>query len=568
MDKIRRGYSTPEHKTLVAEGFFNLYEQALANALVLRTRQTNPATVDTEIFYLFEKSRSALLREATQVNQAELLLPNHLLNQKRVLLGAIYLLRNKIYDETDETQKAHYLGKLSTTEKAYEDFLQTLKKNYPSYYASNYAAEVVGLAEVQQEKLPAHTLVLGYLYGEDAIYGLGISQQSFIIRQIPLSSGFEARLKEFLNYIRNGESTGELSDYNQYNTSAHYFYRKLVAPLLPDSGQAIEKMVVIPDGLLSYLPFEILHTQAASTSPKVDYIKLPYLFRQFATRYEYSATLLFDKPAAALASTSTDNYLGFAPIYEDDNFLGAQRSFQEEFPNTRRRSGELRYNREEVENSSQLFDGQSFIGEEATKANFLRHAESCQGILHLSMHGLVNDTLPDRSCLVFGKTPASQKRGRRSSPGDSPLLHAYELYHLKIPAEMVILSACETGTGKFSRGEGILSLGRAFKLAGCKNVVMSFWPVDDQSTSQLMQRFLNNLAQGMNKDVALQQARLKYLEEEGQSHQLSPHYWAAFVLVGDDLPLSRQAQIPLYFYGIATLLIGAGTWGLWRKYSR
>ena len=99
------------------------------------------------------------------------------------------------------------------------------------------------------------------------------------------------------------------------------------------------------------------------------------------------------------------------------------------------------------------------------------------------------------------------------------------------------MSACETGIGKIARGEGIISLARAFKYAGCRNIVMSLWKANDKTTSGIMYDFCKNLKKGMPKDEALQRAKLKYLESSDHSH---PFYWATFVLIGDNLPVEKN----------------------------
>ena len=95
---------------------------------------------------------------------------------------------------------------------------------------------------------------------------------------------------------------------------------------------------------------------------------------------------------------------------------------------------------------------------------------------------------------------------------------------------MVVLSACETGIGEFKTGEGVVGLGRAFALAGAKSLVTSLWAVNDKATSDLVTSFFENIYDGLPKDIALQKAKLEYLENSKQSH---PFYWAAFVPMGD-----------------------------------
>ncbi|MFW5700333.1 MAG: CHAT domain-containing protein [Cyclobacteriaceae bacterium] len=112
-------------------------------------------------------------------------------------------------------------------------------------------------------------------------------------------------------------------------------------------------------------------------------------------------------------------------------------------------------------------------------------------------------------------------------------LNIHELYNMQLNAYLAILSACETGMGSYSRGEGIMSLGRGFAYAGCPSVLMSLWKANDQAGKQLMEKFNGYLRSGLDKDAALRQAKLDYLETADQltSH---PYFWSAFVLMGNE----------------------------------
>jgi len=140
------------------------------------------------------------------------------------------------------------------------------------------------------------------------------------------------------------------------------------------------------------------------------------------------------------------------------------------------------------------------------------------------------------------------------------LLHAYEIYPRNLRADLAVLSACETGLGKWRKGEGMMSLARAFKYAGCPNIVMSLWQADDQTSADVMASFFSYLKQGLPKDQALRKAKLDFLDK-GSGKQF-PHYWAPFVLIGDDTPVelssfgwSRQNWM-LLGCGLGALLLG------------
>src|SRR5262249_14670407 len=167
-------------------------------------------------------------------------------------------------------------------------------------------------------------------------------------------------------------------------------------------------------------------------------------------------------------------------------------------------------------------DNQLLIGGDATESNFKKLPLSEFRILHLAVHGVAHASLPDRPALVPGGSADS---------GEDGLLQVREIRDLSLHAELVTLSACDTGSGKLLGQEGIASLERAFLLAGAKSVIASLWPADDTFTIALMKRMYQHLADGEDKGAALRQAKLDLLKEFGD--QALPIYWAGFTLVGD-----------------------------------
>ena len=173
------------------------------------------------------------------------------------------------------------------------------------------------------------------------------------------------------------------------------------------------------------------------------------------------------------------------------------------------------------------------------------------------MHAYANNENDDFSGLIFTQQPDTVR--------EDGFLHANELYNLSLNSELAVLSACETGIGTLAPGEGIMSLGRAFKYAGCPNVTMSLWNADDQSTSQIMQRFFTHLHDGAAKDQALREAKLDYLGG-ARSARAHPYYWAAFVQVGDSAPLSETGSFSWWWVVVGALALILGVWFVRRRF--
>jgi len=148
--------------------------------------------------------------------------------------------------------------------------------------------------------------------------------------------------------------------------------------------------------------------------------------------------------------------------------------------------------------------------------------------LHFASHGLLDERFPLNSGLAL-TIPGEMKEGR-----DNGILQAWEIFeHLRIDADLVVLSACETGLGKEMGGEGLVGLTRAFEYAGARSVLASLWGVADETTAELMKRFYSYVKAGQTKDAALRRAQLELIRG-AVGHQAShPFYWAAFQLNGD-----------------------------------
>ncbi|MEM6699857.1 MAG: CHAT domain-containing protein, partial [Bacteroidota bacterium] len=314
----------------------------------------------------------------------------------------------------------------------------------------------------------------------------------------------------------------QLKDYQQL---AFQLYENLLAPVLQEFN-AIQKLLIIPDGMLGYLPFELLLEE--TTTIQNSFRSLPYLLKEYSIRYEYSVRFLL--PSKTDLDQPLSDLLAFAPNFESNDAYS-----------------KLAFNALETTAIQELIGGKTLTGIDATAANFKSLAEQ-YGILHIASHASVRDSAPNFSHLVF--TPNKQ---------EDHLLNAYELYGLSLHAQLAVLSACETGTGQLQTGEGIMSLSRAFQYAGCSSIITSLWKAEDQSTYQIMVQLYKMLREGKDKDEALRQAKLDFLAESEQQYT-HPFYWGTFVLIGNEKALifkhSFQWEM-LFLFMIALIAIGS-----------
>lgn len=503
-----------------------------------------------QAFRYAEKSKAQLLAEALResADKQRAGIPDTLLQKEKQLKIDIAFYKKQIFQEQqksnfDTAGVLLWQNEILQRRRAYEDLLSKLESGYPEYYQTKYRHPALTVAGAQAA-LPAETGLLEYFQGDRGTYVFYFDRSRAVGLRLPADSSFSVALNHLLDGLRDRDRVAEqglsAAAIAGFANDAAAVYRTLIAPAVE---KIPKKLLVIPDGRLSYLPFELLLTQNPETSNALNYSTLPYLLRQTTLRYEYSAGLALQSPARRLPSRF---FAGYAPVYGGEWSEAATRGGK---GNCRSADANdfapLRNNRTEVTQIAQMLDGQSFVAENATEAKFRQHLHEPR-ILHLAMHGFLNDCDPLYSGLVFSRQAGS---GEKDSPAEDSdgFLHAYEIYNLHLNAELAVLSACNTGRGQLAKGEGVISLARAFKYAGCANVLMSLWQADDQATAEVMQNFYRHLQKGLGKDAAIRQAKLDYLESNNRNH---PFFWGAFVLIGDDLPLKQSSGWGWYALGL------------------
>lgn len=548
-------------RTIYQEGskqFWNeearpMLENAIDLALQLH-QSTGNAIYLTKAFTYAEKGKAYLLSESLRESAARQKagIPQGLVQEEKQIKIDIAFYQKQIFEaqqlkHADTTKIPLWQSEILRLHRNQEGLLARMEKDFPEYYQIKYKQQISSIQDLQR-KLPENTGLLEFFQGDNAIYAFYLDrQQAYARRCVPDSS-----LTHLLRDLRNQDtvlSRGRSPIAVQtFARDAHSLYQNLVAAVVP---QIPTNLIIIPDGQLAYLPFDLLVTENVDTKDQPKFATLPYLLRKTTIRYEYSAFLAFQP----LSNNHAERFFdGYAPDYNP------------KLPEASGRDGKtgclawqttdfapLANNQQEVEAIAQITEGNALLGPAATEAGFRKNSQKPR-ILHLAMHGFLNDCDPAYSGLVFSPTT-----GLDSVQEDNDgILHAFEIYNLHLNAELAVLSACNTGRGKMAKGEGVISLARAFKYAGCPNILMSLWQADDKATASIMTHFYEYLNRGLGKAEAIRQAKLDYLGGSAQNH---PFFWAAFVLIGDNEPL--EAAVPWMRYGVfgfGMLLLGLFFW--------
>jgi CHAT domain-containing protein len=488
--------------------------------------------IDTEearqlLFEVSERSKSYLLNHAKVQRQAM-----HFSGVPDALVQAETRLRQQILDvemdagltrqdgASDPEIRERYSSELATLYLRYDSIKSQIRTQVPSYFDLALNPKVITLQEAQAILQPQQTL-LEYFVLHQYTYIFVINKDNYHIERIssgkqlrPLVQQLRSGLYDYHTYSGQRPDTLYQACSDKYAAAATALYKILIEPV---KNRLATELLIVPDASLGYLPFEVLLSQTPEKTTR--YASHAYLLRDYPISYCYSATLQRLMQNNAGAGTDALSYLGVAPQFEEaNNSANATTERQRSLQNLR----PLKYNQSEVSAGQQIWGGDVQMGTAATKSAFMSAAPRYR-IIHLATHGKAQDKVGDYSFLAFaGEKPAK----------DPSILYSMELYSIQLPADMVILSACETGIGELRRGEGIISLARAFVFAGAKSVFTTLWSVDDAKSQELIGTFQRQLKNGQPKHAALRQAKLDYLTQY-RGEEAHPYYWAGYIGVGD-----------------------------------
>ncbi|HEX2534892.1 MAG TPA: CHAT domain-containing protein [Chitinophagaceae bacterium] len=392
-------------------------------------------------------------------------------------------------------------------------FQASLKKQYPDYFRTRYGSIVKSMEEVHRS-LPARTTVIRYFFTGRDLYAVVLDQeqQSLYRLQAPQLEKSISALSSFAT--PNAE----------YAALLYQLYGQLWAPLAKAVRHS--KVVIIPDGILYHLNFELLTPQRIS---RFDELSSRSLLARYTVAYHYSLALVGQQKKAR----PEKNFVAFAPGFSDagkqryrarvrDSFL-LDEGYVSLLPQP--------FTLDFVKKAQARLGGSVFTNEASTAASFKAHAGNHK-IIHIGTHGEANNLSPEYSRLIFAKDGKHPEQNSVYLP---------ELYNCNLTAELAVLTACESGKPGYQDGEGMISLAHAFNYAGSESILTGLWKIDEQASTLLLEAFYQNLQEGMDKDEALRKAKLHYLEH-AQGRVLAPPYWAGLVLMGDTSPVSLEKE--------------------------
>lgn len=389
----------------------------------------------------------------------------------------------------------------------FEDIRTQLKQAYADLPSDQFPAETPTVDALLKKTLTKKETFVNYFVGKESTFQFVIHQGEIAIHRL---SKNEKEQQLFLNNCRSFSQLfinagAILNDPNHYSTTAYNLYKLLK---IPDT----EQLVVSPDGILSFIPFDALLTKQDNT---LQFNSKPFLIRNTEISFVSATTLYLsqEKPLSISASI-----LGLFPIFNNTDRV-------------------LSYSLEEAATIENSFDMESLMYGEATEEAFFSKSDQ-HSILHLSTHASAGDFKTPASLSFYDKdTPVALFYGQHWSP------------------DLVVLSACETGVGKIINGEGAQSLARGFHYAGAKNILFSQWKVNDRTTATLMGNYYKNLQKSNSRNNSLHTAKLQLLDDSKISDlQKSPYFWASFTYYGTtDIP--KEENRNYWLWGLPIIVV-------------
>lgn len=527
IDNARRKKRNYEDKIAYSETIKSIYARNIKTILLLNQMDTNNSQ-ETAFIYS-EKSKANVLKELMKSADAKLVsnLNKEILQQEDSIKNTIAKLNSEVLKEMTskerDSQRVYSLeGQLADEIRRRDSLEKRIETDFPSYHKLKYENTTIQVSEIQK-RLDDETTLIEFFKSDDILYVFTISNSLFHVKEL-LITDLDEKIQDLNTSIIN-------KNQSVFSAKSFELYQLLFKPL--EEFISGENLVVIPDESLWHLQFELLMSQKDETSS--------YLLYDYAISYGNSATLFFSDSKSNSGREVKDECIAFS--YSNDK--SAKSSNTVSLRKLRNSQIDLPGTRKEILEISKLFEGTYFYGNDANETNFKENGNRYK-LVHLALHGEIDHVNPKNSKIYFTDSKDRNK--------EDNTLYGHELYALKIPADLVVLSACNTGSGQVNKGEGVLSLGNAFQYAGAKSLVLSRWEISDKTTPVIIKSFYENLAAGMSKNKALQKAKIQFLENS-DVFETAPFYWGSFYLIGDIDPINIEASSTNYLF-VFSILIG------------
>lgn len=490
----RNNYDYSESK-LIFNNNIHVSSQLAASIAYEKYKLSGSEKDKKYVFTLIENSKATELNEALHISAIKPnFIPKSFLKKEDSLNKLILNIRRQVvFDKNND---------LSNLEIERINLLRLIEKKFPAYYKLKFGIEQVKIEDIQL-RLAADEAFLSYFSTDKELFIIAVTKELFEIKPVSITKTLIQDLTAYKNLLYQNPGMGA---YEGAELAAR-LYKYLITPI-NTYIQPKRRLIIGKDWLLNFLPFEVLETKKTAND---------FLIKNYSVRYVYSAKQITHIPEKP---TSVRTF-GVAPF--DDNTLQSALGY---LPESGRQVSTIA--------------NEALLGKEASKSNFLKYYRDFD-IIYFATHSVINYQAPNKSSIFF------------YPEGDSKLT-VEEIYNLKLNnTRMVVLSSCDAGVGKLHQSEGMLSIARAFSFAGCPATVSTYWTTNDESATLLAERMHEYLKKGLPKDIALQRAKLDFINLVYANKYNHPHFWANLVLIGNEEIIFQPS--PYYGFFIASLFL-------------
>lgn len=446
------------------------------------------------------------------------------LDQLKTINDASYyqnpLVKSSLLNESELTQYKKLTQQLDASrkqlltapEKQQFDIRQTIsqlklkKRKLDRKLTKDISSDNISVREVQN-KLSAHELVFHITELKDQYYIAQISRSDVTINTIPLDSDLRSLLSN---------STQQIAT-NKTNLDSLYTISRMLG--IGDIPNRIEQITIIPDSYFYQLPIDVLPLDKPDKS--YSYGEVTYVIEQFRTQYLTSLNDFKNPTSEQPAKPNQLSYVG----YGVSNFSGYNNKSLVPLPHAQTEVTSI------ANKLTHLPSTQTYLNEQSTKSTFTQTAPGAR-IIHLATHSEVSERDPMFSTVYLSKATSSP-----DSTFDDQVF-AYELFELDLSNEMIMLNSCESGSGSYIQGTGVMGISRALQYAGARSLVLNLWSVNDMLASDFAIHFYDQLNQGKSKAEALQNTKRYFL----RTKNASPHFWGPYMLIGNTEPIVQPNQ--------------------------
>lgn len=465
-------------------------------------------------------------------------------------------------------------AEIATLEKEHNQLVETIQSSYPAFKQITHP-QSLNLRQIQEQVIADdNTLMLEFSLGENESYVWAVTRNNLASYTLPSEARIAEQADRLYKLLKTQPGSNQTVEI--VNAAVRELAQTILAPVASELNKQ-QRLIVVAHRALNFIPFQVL-SNPKNNEPLIasyDVVNAPSasilagLSEQGRRRGGGRVLAAFGSPVfesnysvkanngdVAIASLQSIDSARWRQAVRDIDLngdayepSGIQPLFfaGRELANLRDVAGE----------------GQSMIAEDfdASRDNLLKTDLTQYSILHFATHGFLDPERPENSGLVLSTMT-------RDGKAQNGFVSLRDVYQLRAPVAVVVLSACQTGLGKDVRGEGLIGLTRGFMYAGASSVVASLWKVDDEATADLMKRFYKNMLEdGMTPATALREAQNSFRHHPIWS---APYYWAGFTLQGD----YRQVVAPMQSYrnyvialsaGILLVLVGIAAWYLRRR---